>query len=85
MALRLPSCEPQAPTVDLKVTFLNPAKQRAGAQVRRDTTGRSWRYGPPSGGLLPDGLLMALLSGSLKGNCRVVSSDLKQSFREFCW
>lgn len=39
----------------------------------------------PSGGLLPGGLLMALLSGSLKGNCRVVSSDLKQSFREFCW
>lgn len=44
MALRLPSCEPQAPTVDLKVTFLNPAKQRAGAQVRREREGQdSWR------------------------------------------
>lgn len=41
MTLRLPSCEPQAPTVDLKVTFLNPAKQRAGAQVRREREGRT--------------------------------------------
>ena len=43
ITLRLPSCEPQAPTVDLKATFLNPAKWRAGAQVRREREGLdSW-------------------------------------------
>lgn len=47
--------------------------------------GRSQGCRSPAWGALPVGLLMALLSGSLKGNCRVVSSDLKQSFREFCW
>lgn len=43
ITLRLPSCEPQAPTVDLKATFLNPAKWEGRAQVRREREGQdSW-------------------------------------------
>ena len=43
MTLRLRSCELQAPTMDLKVTFHSPAKRRAGTQVRREREGQdSW-------------------------------------------
>ena len=57
MTLRLRSCELQAPTMDLKVTFHSPAKRRAGTQVRREREGQdSWgdTQQDPAGKRLPE-------------------------------